>query len=179
MPELELGPDSPLQSNPKVYGAVAAVVGLLLIIFAIYQVYTWQQMETWPSTSGTITESRVRVRAEGDGKRNYSPAVKYVYQVNDKNYLGETVEPGQSLCLDTLCLDLRTSITTRSKTEGQAYAEQTTKKYAEGTTVTVYYDESNPDNSVLERDDLSPLTVGVGFTGLVLLILGLYPLLPE
>lgn len=93
-----------------------------------------QVAQNWPSTSGTVLMSSVQSKHTGRSHSIY-PVVVYVYVVNGQSYQSQTIKAGEQF------LNVRVS--------GQAQA--TVNRYPIGSTITVYYNPSNPSESFLER----------------------------
>jgi hypothetical protein len=93
-----------------------------------------QSTQTWQSTTGTVVMSSVQRKHTGKSYSHY-PVVVYMYQVNGQQYQSQRIKAGEQF------LNVRLS--------GQA--EATVQKYPIGSMVTVYYNPSNPAESVLER----------------------------
>ncbi len=86
----------------------------------------------WPSVEGVITHSELIKSRDSDGNDMYSASVHYDYSVDNNNYSDSGIRVSDS----------RTSVKSNVK--------KTLKKYAVGTTVTVYYDPEFPNTAVLE-----------------------------
>lgn len=93
-----------------------------------------QSTQTWQSTTGTVVMSSVQSKHTGKSYSHY-PVVVYLYQVNGQQYQSQRIKAGEQF------LNVRVA--------GQA--EATVQKYPIGSTVTVYYNPSNPTEAVLER----------------------------
>jgi hypothetical protein len=93
-----------------------------------------QSAQAWQSTTGTIMMSSVQSSYSGGSHSTY-PVVVYQYEVRGQRYQSQRIKAGEQF------LNVRIS--------GQA--EATVQKYPIGSTVTVYYNPSNPAESVLER----------------------------
>ena len=93
-----------------------------------------QSTQAWQSTTGTIMMSSVQSSYSGGSHSTY-PVVVYQYEVRGQRYQSQRIKAGEQF------LNVRIS--------GQA--EATVQKYPIGSTVTVYYNPSNPAESVLER----------------------------
>jgi len=87
----------------------------------------------WPSTSGTVTKSRVEV--SGGEHTTVTPRVEYEYEVGGTAYLGTRIRAGDQFM--------------RVGTSRDAY--DAVDRYPVGAAVTVYYDPANPAESALER----------------------------
>lgn len=141
------------------------LLGLLTIIGAIVLHVEGVISESWPTTSGqiketTISESRKTERQNSSPRTRtiYTPQVRYEY----------TVE-GQAYQSDRIALELTTY-----RTAGEAAT--VTDRYPAGAPVTVRYDPSRPERSVVEpgrdgSDTFWGLFVGVGAMGGGLLFL--------
>jgi hypothetical protein len=93
-----------------------------------------QSAQAWQSTTGTIMMSSVQSSYSGGSHSTY-PVVVYQYEVHGQRYQSQRIKAGEQF------LNVRIS--------GQA--EAAVQKYPIGSTVTVYYNPSNPAESVLER----------------------------
>lgn len=78
--------------------------------------------------------SNVRVRRTGNS-RSEIPVVVYQYQVDGKDYQGQTIRAGEQF------LSIRV----------MGSAQDTTARYPIGAQVMVYYNPANPAESALER----------------------------
>ncbi|MEK6751919.1 MAG: DUF3592 domain-containing protein [Chloroflexota bacterium] len=93
-----------------------------------------QSTQKWLSTTGTVLMSSVQSHHTGRSHSIY-PVVVYTYSVDGKSYQSQRIKAGEQF------LSVRIA--------GQAQA--TVNRYPIGTTVTVYYDPSNPVESALEK----------------------------
>jgi hypothetical protein len=124
-------------------GAACTVILPIVILGGIgYYIYRRGQQGgayrqaalTWPATSGTVLMSTVQTKRTGRSRSTY-PVVVYQYAVNGRNYQGQRIKAGEQF------LSIRVA--------GEAQA--TASRYPAGSTVTVYYNPSNPAESALER----------------------------
>lgn len=117
-----------------------AIDGAILLTAII----KWRQVEaarTWQAVSGRIVKSEAEARqvsktrldstVENSEVRNFA-AVRYAFNVGDAKFRGNRV----SFAADT----------------GNGGIAETLGRYPPGAEVTVYYDPSNPEDCVLERD---------------------------
>lgn len=86
----------------------------------------------WPEVAGTIVSSNISHHLGGKGTPYSSPDIAYSYQVGPTLYIG-----------DNIAYAPLSSSNTRK-------VSQVTGRYPVGRVVTVYYDPSNPQESVLE-----------------------------
>jgi len=93
-----------------------------------------QSAQSWPGTSGTVLMSSVQSKRTGRSHSTY-PVVVYQYQVNGRDYQGQTIKAGEQF------LNVRVA--------GQTQA--TVARYPIGAKVTVYFNPQNPAESALER----------------------------
>ncbi|MBI5825209.1 MAG: DUF3592 domain-containing protein [Chloroflexi bacterium] len=124
-------------------GAICTTVIPILIIGGLgYFLYKRNQQsmayrqstQTWLDTTGTILMSSVQSHRTGRSRSIY-PVVVYTYSVHGKSYQSQRIKAGEQF------LNVRIS--------GQAQA--TVNRYPIGTTVTVYYNPSNPAECALEK----------------------------
>ena len=123
-------------------GACVFIVPVLLLVgFGIFMYRRSQQSnayrqvaQAWPSTTGTVLMSTVQSRRTGRSYSTY-PVVVYQYQVNGTPYQSQRIKAGEQF------MSIRVT--------GQAQA--TAARYPVGAKVTVYYNPSNPAESVLEK----------------------------
>lgn len=122
--------------------------GLFVLVFAgigaflIYQSVRGRQKadasQSWPSTSGQITEAHVShhtsTDTDGDMSDHYTPKVKYTYQAIGQEYEGDKLGFGFQQSYN-------------SQTKAQAALE----RFPVGGQVTVFYSPNNPAEAVLER----------------------------
>ena len=130
--------------------------------------WTWRRssrVKAWPTTSGVITESRVesRIRQVGNSTyrsgvklRFYRPVVKYAYDVGAKRYQGQRVR-----------------LADRGWERTTGHAEHAVAAYVVGHSVTVRYDQSRPEDAVLEIG-LGPVWPQAIVFSTLCLILGAY-----
>lgn len=90
--------------------------------------------QTWSSTMGTVLMSNIKVTRTGNS-RSETPVVIYQYQVNGKDFQGQTIKAG----------DQYFSVRVMGS------AQDTISRYPIGAQVMVYYNPANPAESALER----------------------------
>ena len=114
-----------------VLGVIFAGAGIATCYFSKPTLDDAKASADWPNVQGKVTRSKVIGRKNSKGKRNYSAAIDYQYEVDGKKYSGDTVWFGQS--------------TSRRKTSAQKLVAQ----FPSGQKVDVYYDPEVPGVSVL------------------------------
>jgi hypothetical protein len=117
---------------------VFAAAGVFLIIQSIRSRKKAETSQSWPATSGQITDARVEhhtsTDSEGDRSDHYTPKVSYTYQVLGQAYEGNKIGFGFQQSFGS---------------QGKAQAALT--RFPVGGQATVYYDPNNPAEAVLER----------------------------
>lgn len=114
-----------------------SICGSLVIFDAIFLgiiLFTRRKVSkasTWPSTLGTVTESRIQMRSNSDGGRTSYPLVRYAYQIMGRAYESLKVMPGMDV--------------------GGSGAHRVVSRYPVGAQVMVYYNPENPSEALLER----------------------------
>ena len=141
---------------------MALLMGLLMIAFGVFcgvnafnliynHIKIWRlsiNSKTWLNTDGQVVDATLKPT----GRSQWQPTITYTYQVNGVEY------KGQRLTFDYFGTYLHSE------------ADELMGRYAVNTTVKVFYDSEQPQESTLER-------VHRGLTG-GLLILPLLLLLP-
>ena len=97
------------------------------------------QTNDWEPVDGVVTDSYVSESSGGEGGTTYCLHVNYEYTVDGMTFQGDKV----SYSLENNC---------------NSWSENADEEYAEGEEITVYYDPSNPSDSVLE-----PGLTGINF----------------
>lgn len=128
-----------LRNNSNSMGCIGS--GLFLLIFLAVgiglSIWGWNVLqnarvsESWPTTSGEILSSSVRVDNDDDGT-SYFGDVIFRYAVADLPYTSGTVSFGQY------------------GSSNRSHAEEIVGKYPVGSRVTVYYDPEDVKTAVLE-----------------------------
>ena len=113
---------------------IIAYVGFNGLLFAamLYVRYSINAVKDWPSTPGTITESRAITNYSRKGQ----PWISYKYEVNGKKHTGYGITPGAEI-------------------NDPAFAREVLTRFPKGAEVTVYYNPKNPSSAVLDRDSIS------------------------
>ena len=108
-----------------------------------------QEVEDWPSTTGTVTdvgvsENYVSGHKGSSSHYEYYPQVAYTYQVDGATYYGNDLAK------------IETSY--QSYADAQGHLDQ----YRVGTEVTVYYNPDDPNEAVLEQNTRQRLCCSLG-----------------
>jgi len=115
----------------RLFMRIFFLVGIGVSIFGAILLWKALSSQTWPSVEGRIISASIekeKVRRRVISRER----IQYVYHVKGKRFVGERV------ALDPRLLTLRLP------------ARQVIKKYPMGALVTVYYNPSRPEESVLE-----------------------------
>ncbi len=147
-------------------GFIVCVIGGVFLWFGGRDITLACSSKSWPTSMGTVTESKVRHSTSRSSRRShsgyrrtrtshrYTPVVKYTYTVNELEYRGDTIAFGMG--------------SYGNKNEASAVS----RKYPSGSTVTVYYNPASPATSVLQPGNMVPgLLICAG--GLFILALGI------
>ncbi len=141
--------------------AIVALVGLGLILQALYLGWQRHRSRSWPQVTGYVSEAWIREETQTRGaddtewRTSYWPEIRYTYQVAGKTYTGTQIQLGGA--------------------EGLAHrrdAEAVLAAYPPGAMVTVHYDPQRPDIAVLEPGKATALgaraALGLLFLGVAL-----------
>ncbi len=139
--------DSELLQFCLLIAVLFSAVILLALAAKLVEVY---RARNWLTTTGTVTESKVQARKRqtmDEGTRFESePRVTYEYEVGGKRYRASRISFGEHI--------------------GGADVMPTLARYAVGNEVQVYYNPTNPEEAILERE--LPLVVAKGVAVLIL-----------
>lgn len=125
--------------SPKAGSLLFIVLGAGIGLYGAWEVKAGLATKNWPTTSGVITESRVRSRTRTTGtgserrrKHRHEAIVHYRYEAGGLQRTGTRVAYGIH--------------------GGSRYsrARRITERYDEGDTVTVHYHPTDPAKAVLE-----------------------------
>jgi len=143
------------------YGLIAAVAGLWLVNYSAGDLSSQVTKFNWPSADGVVISSTVI-----DGKAIY-PQIIYRYEIDSQKYIdtSDFDAPGFG-----------------GKSVRRQTARELTRRFPAGELVSVYYNPSNPNESVPKRGLRWGVVFKFGF-GLMLLcaagfLLGFYTLRP-
>jgi hypothetical protein len=134
--------------------------GLMLLVMTVPGMATENDLNKWPSTTGTVMGGYVQEYYKSGGGKNptwnwfYYPHVSYVYNVNGAVYQSENIWLG----------DMGTT--------SSAWAFGIIDQYPAGSSVTVYYNPSNPSQSVLEKTSTGDIELALSIFAIALVVAG-------
>ncbi len=130
-------------------------LGVILFLLDFRLLYKSLQSENWSQTDGIITKSELYKYGGGDSSVTYEPLVEYQYEVNGKIYKSKRLYFGSSI--------------------GSSFKKRRSQKYVNkfptDTKITVYYNELNIKQSVIETGIHSEI-LGLFVTGILMCIGG-------
>ncbi|MCY3412106.1 MAG: DUF3592 domain-containing protein [Candidatus Heimdallarchaeota archaeon] len=163
--DTEMPIDSPKQDvfivkgkHITAFSSIFVVMGLILMITMSSSIQVAIDSNSWVSVEGEITSSEVVSETRGSGgdkETKYYAEVSYTFNVNGRDYTGNTIYAG----------DIRPSGIIASN----AYVEE----HQAGQAVTVYYDAEDPNNNCLEPG-ITFGHVGFALMGLVFFSVALF-----
>ncbi len=133
-----------------VFGILFPIIGLVMCIVGARTLYIDMVSTGWPTTDGTVigTDISTSTGTRSGSSTTYTPQVKYEYRVSGLRYSNDKV------------------FSTSRSTSDIDFAVEIVDKYAVGSTVTVYYNASDPQLAVLEPGltwwSFIPLLIGFG-----------------
>lgn len=143
-------PLSPLSRLIRIAGALLITGGAMMAFLASRAVGEIDTIEAWPITTGTVLESRVEQTNDG-----FEPRVRYRY------VLGERVHRGERIARETV------------RFEERSEAETFAARYRPADFATVYFNPTDPMDSLLIRiESRTPERVRATI-GYVLIAIGL------
>ncbi len=142
------------------------VPGIVLTGIGYNQLQHERRSLAWPTTSGVITASEIlenkqyrNSNTRSDVVIYFEPSIRYRYTVSGRSYLSNQVSFGGFNSTDP------------------KEATAIVNRYEKGRSVTVYYNPTRPEESVLETGTTPltyiPLGLGIIFLGIGILMLGL------
>jgi len=138
-------------------------LGVILFLLDFRLLYKSIQSDNWSQTEGIITKSELYKSGGGDSSVSYEPLVEYQYEVDGKLYKSKRLYFGSSIG------------SSFKKRKSQKYVN----KFTTNTKTTVYYNQLNTKQSVLEPGIHSEILL-LFVTGLLMFIIGYLSLLnPE
>jgi len=119
-------------------GGILFLIGAIVFVpIVVIDVLRHVRTMTWPTTSATITESRLENTKRFAGRRGqrtyYKTHVRYTYVVNGTTYTGD-----------------RITVSGSKGSPDRDVARKTIRPYPAGRTVTAYYDPSGASYALLK-----------------------------
>lgn len=118
-------------------------ISLQLTLLQLFHLKKAYASTNWPTTKGTITQSKIVEGHEHDGQ--FKPQITYEYTIDGEIYINWAESPKQKF-----------------EDMGRIRAEKIVAEHPVGSNITVYYQKDNPSNSYRE--------VGVSKTNWILLL---------
>ncbi|MFN3491793.1 MAG: DUF3592 domain-containing protein [Anaerolineales bacterium] len=134
-------------------GFIIFIIGAFILIGGLLELFRAISSKTWSATQGVITH----VGHYSTRKSSGVPVFFYDYTVNGEKYTGSRIVFGGGL-LGVI---------------HYKFIQSEMQQYKEGQTVTVYYKESSPKNSVLQPGLKWQTYVQAG-VGILLVVLGMF-----
>ena len=130
------------------------LAGLGMLVFGVLNLIKAKESEEWEGVDGVITSSEISEH-RGEDSTTYGADVTYTYRIKGKEYEGDSVTVSEM------------------STSNYGRAQKIVAQYPKGDDVTVYYDSSDPSDSVLERgiSGGSWISPGVGLAFLIITLL--------
>jgi len=129
----------PPTARLRTAGIILAIASILLALGAEVVLAYWffgaREMANWPTTTGTVTHSRIETRSLV--KTTYVARITYTYEVYGRQHTSSAVDQAGK------------------DTNAQSDAEALQNKYPVGARAKVYYDPLNPSRAYLEPDNSS------------------------
>jgi len=124
-----------LRDVPLAVALAVLALGALVLVISIVRLYKFRASKTWLWTTGEITSCEMETKSRAGRGRSiaYHAAIVYDYLVRGTRYSGKRICFG----------DYGSS--------NPNHARQILNRYPAGQQVSVYYNSSKPEDSVLER----------------------------
>ena len=144
----------------KISGIVLVILGLTLIIFGVQFISEAEDSSNWPSVEGTVQSVSVKRKLD---TQNSNRTTRYFYTVN---YRYEADGKQRTASRFSLGDGNRAGKMYRELDEAQKAANLA---YPRGSKITVYYNPSDPDSTVIQPGKnwgtYVPLIIGLLFAG--------------
>lgn len=121
----------PENIKKKFVSSVVALVGLISLIFGLFEYQNAQRSLSWPTVIGRVYESRI-VRNGDNYDPSYKAVIRYNYMVNHRVYKSSRVYFGSSFMLSS-----------------PEYPKELIHKFPFNSKPTVYYQQNDPNQAVL------------------------------
>lgn len=99
--------------------------------FIAYFAYQQWRADSYPATTGTVVSSRLDSHSDGEGGTNYTAVIRYSYEVNGQVYESDNVRYGMTSSM-------------------RNDAQRTVDAHPYESSVTVYFNPSDPQDAVLQ-----------------------------
>lgn len=126
--------------------------GLVVVFGELGASKALERMRNWPETRGKVQSFLLTRSYLGD----FFASIRYGYQVDGVDYVGETIRPGGRM-------------TFRSK----RLAKELEDRYKPGVTVPVYYNPADPTECCIDRDQTAAGNSAM-YWGLAVVLLGAF-----
>ncbi len=109
------------------------VFGFFFMMGGIKEIKLAKKSSSWPTTMGTIIESRIETSSDSDGE-TYRPSVRFSYQVHGLKFTGNKIFFGHGGIYSS----------------NYNYSKKVVTQYSTNKIITIYYNPSQPKQSVIE-----------------------------
>ena len=150
-------------------GLVIMITSFIVFAVILADESKLEAVKSWPSTTGTIEFSQVKMKHRAMGPRLLwmsEPVVEYRYEVDDKLYRGTRIWFRHSVTAEAIRVGDR-----------EFQADEVVERYPIGAEVAVYFNAEDPEDAVLELHVgassrfLSYVSIVVAGMGLLLVLL--------
>jgi hypothetical protein len=120
-------------------------MGIILFLINFRLLYKSTLSESWSQTNGKVIKSQLeKYGTGGEDSITYKPVIEYQYEIEQKFYNSKRLYFGSNIS---------SSFKKRKST-------RLVQKYSAGTEITVYYNQSNPKESVIETGIHAEIWIG-------------------
>lgn len=116
-----------------VIGLMFAGLGACFAAWSLWELIQAVASKKWARTDGVVVVSDLQRSRDSDGGYMYRPEISYRYEVNGNEFVASRPRFGSSVSVNW-----------------SGPAVRITRKYKAGSRVTVFYDPTDPSQSVLE-----------------------------
>lgn len=142
--------------------------GLLALGYVAHCMIFARRVRRWPITEGTVAQTRILERTDGDGDVQYHRYISYTYCVGDRRYGNDRVGIGPSVRPSSIVLPPPAELSSVAYREAAAALEQ---EYPPGAVVQVHYNPAAPQQSVVDPT-VRGAVVFIGGLALLALLFG-------
>ena len=108
------------------------IIGIAVMIFGVKEYLSAKYSETWPNVKGIVLSSEIKSHLSNDSRTTYSAEINYEYSIDNETISNNQIKFGY--------------LSTSDRSDASEY----TNKYPKNKDVTVFYNSSDPYESVLE-----------------------------